>query len=54
MQLVRNGLYDLNEFISLRDARIKSIRVPDIEVHGLAKDTMELRHSRPTMAEVIQ
>jgi hypothetical protein len=54
VHLVRNGLYDLNEFISLRDARIKSIKVPDMEIHQLAKDTMELRHLRPTMAEVIQ
>ena len=52
MALVRDGLYDVNEFISLRDPKIKSVTVPDMEIHELAKKTLGLRHNRPTMAEV--
>ena len=52
MDLIRDALYDLNEFVSLRDPVIRSESVPDREIQQLAKKSLSARHSQSTMDEV--
>ena len=50
--MIRDGLYDLDEFVSHQDDTIKSTSVPDLEMQQLAKKMLAPRHSRILMDEV--
>lgn len=52
VEVVRDDLYDLNEFIGLRDGTIKSTTIPDKEIQDLARQTLAARHKRVTMPQV--
>lgn len=52
VDLIRDALYNIDEFVSLRDRKIKSDVVPDTEIHQLAQRTLAARHKRASMAEV--
>ena len=52
VDVVRDSLYDLNEFVSLRDPLVRSEVVPDLEIQQLAKKMLSARHNRCSMNEV--
>lgn len=52
VEVVRDALYDLNEFIGLRDGTLKSTTIPDKEIQNLARQTLAARHKRVTMPQV--
>lgn len=50
--MARDSLYDLQEFIDLRDPTIRTCTVPDAELQSLCRKTLASRGKRIDMAEV--
>ena len=49
---VRDALYDLNEFVELRDTEIKSVIVPDLDIQKLVKRMVAVKPDRISMEQV--
>ena len=49
---VRDALYDLNEFVELRDTEIKYVIVPDLDIQKLVKRMVAARPDRISMEQV--
>ena len=50
--MARDSLYDIQEFVDLRDPNIQSCTVPDAELQSLCRKTLASRGKRIEMAEV--
>ena len=50
--MVRDALYSLDEFIKLRDSKILSRTIPDLELQSLCRKTLATRENRIDMVEV--
>ena len=49
---VRYTLYDLNEFVELRDPEIESVIVPDLDIQKLVKRMFAARPDRISMEQI--
>lgn len=52
VDMVRDALYDLDEFISLRDPTLRSTTIPDLELQALCRKMLASRSKRIDMPEV--
>ena len=52
VHLARDGLYNLEEFIKLRDSKIQSKTIPYLELQSLCRKTLATRVNRIEMVEV--
>ena len=52
VDMARDALYDLEEFIKLRDPILRGSTFPDMELQALCKKMLASRSKRIEMAEV--
>ena len=52
VDMVRDALYDFDEFISLRDPTLRSTTIPDLELQALCRKTLATRNKRIDMPKV--